>query len=84
MGTLNGISFQTRTDQWFQSGYEDVYDELEKYTYEEYTKDVPEGHSGFEADDTPNQRRIQDEVIEITEVRISSCLILYTMVSWTD
>lgn len=48
-----------------QTGYEDVYDELEKYTYEEYMKDVPEGHSGFEADDTPNQRKLQKEIIEI-------------------
>lgn len=48
-----------------QTGYEDVYDELEKYTYEEYMKDVPEGHSGFEADDTPNQRKLQREIIEI-------------------
>lgn len=48
-----------------QSGYEDVYDELEKYTYERYMADVPEGHSGFEADDTPNQRKLQREIIDI-------------------
>lgn len=48
-----------------QTGYEDVYDELEKYTYERYMADVPEGHSGFEADDTPNQRKLQREIIDI-------------------
>lgn len=48
-----------------QTGYEDVYDELEKYTYERYMADVPERHSGFEADDTPNQRKLQREIIDI-------------------
>lgn len=48
-----------------QTGYEDVIEKLNEFTYERYMADVPEGHSGFEADDTEGQRKMQKEIIDI-------------------
>lgn len=61
-----------------QSGYEDVYDLLEQYTYERYMEGVPENHRGYQEDDTENQIKLQDEIIKIYQDKSIFPITYYT------